>query len=328
MKYTRDAAIRAESELSDRRQRAKDEHEARLLEVQTRAPEIFELYSRLNVMNYGLISIIGSGRSREDIDARIAEAREGIAAARQAMKAGLRSFGFPEDYLEVHYHCPKCQDSGFREGIRCSCLDELLRKYTTEELNKNCSIQLHDFIEFRSDLYPDSDESGTSPRKRMIEICQSCQIYVKRFSPDSESLLFFGQTGLGKTFLSSCIARSLLEKGVNVVFGSFLKLTRQIEDEHFNRREGDTMGIIFESELLILDDVGSEFKSPFSESVLYEMINERINRRKPTIVSTNLSLSDLRSRYDERIVSRLTGCFMSFKFVGNDVRKKLRNEHL
>jgi DNA replication protein DnaC len=129
---------------------------------------------------------------------------------------------------------------------------------------------------------------------------------------------------LGKTFLSSCIAKQLLSEGRNVFFGSILKLFRQIEEERFRRRDGDTTSIIIGSELVILDDLGSEFQTTFTDSVLYEIINERVNLGRPTIISTNLSMKELDKKYNERIVSRLTGCFSPIYFIGNDVRQEKR----
>jgi len=130
-----------------------------------------------------------------------------------------------------------------------------------------------------------------SPREKMRTVYSNCRAYADKFHENSPSLFFIGKTGLGKTFLSACIANELIQKGYSVIFASLLKLLRQIEDEHFGRATGQTLDIIENADLVILDDLGSEFQTSFTDSVIYEIINERINLGRPTIISTNLTKS-------------------------------------
>lgn len=323
MKYTKNAYERAEAEINSRREKSEEQRAQRLNEIKKNAPEIYRLHSNTLSSQFGMLAdIIGNG-SKEGARSAINEIKNRNLMAQQTIKELLDTFGYPTDYLQYHYHCEKCRDTGFVEGRRCECFEKLLSKYTTEELNEQCSIQLHDFSEFRIDFYP-QEMGSINPRERMSVVYNDCLDYANNFTPDADSLFFFGKTGLGKTFLSSCIAKKLLSEGVNVFFGSILKLFRQIEDERFRRREGDTTGIIINAELVILDDLGSEFQTSFTDSVLYEIINERLNSGRPTIISTNLSMKELDSKYNDRIVSRLTGFFSPIMFIGSDVRQEKR----
>lgn len=326
MKYTRQAFDRAEAEIAGRRRQAEEEYAARSEEIRRKAPEIYNLDKSIAAANYALISAIAKGGGREAVRQSVAETRKKNLSAQQTVRSMLGAFGYDEDYLDVHYYCEKCRDSGYHDGERCECMEKLLKSYTTRELNENCSIRLHDFSEFREDYYPADGFDKVNAREHMKAVCNDCRQYVKNFDEDSPSLFMFGKTGLGKTFLSSCIAKALLEEGRNVFFGSLLKLLRQIEDERFRRREGDTTGVVISAELVILDDLGSEFQTTFTDSVLYEIINERINLERPTIISTNLSPKELDAKYNDRLVSRLMGCFSPMMFVGNDVRAQKRRE--
>ncbi|MGN0593831.1 MAG: ATP-binding protein [Hominimerdicola sp.] len=318
MRYSKSAFERAEITLAERRERAEREHKERLAEIELQAPEIAVMNASLKNTNLELLKAITTSNKDTSAKDLITQIRDKNLMTQQTIKELLKTCGYPEDYLEITYSCPKCRDMGFCEGVRCECFDKLLAKYTTDELNENCLIRLHDFSEFRIDFYPDS--GVVSPRKKMGEIYDYCKKYTDNFNKNSSSLFFFGQTGLGKTFLSSCIANNLLKEGFNVVFGSILHLFRTIESEHFGRSEGNTLDIIINADLVILDDLGSEFQTSFTDSVLYEIINDRLNLGKPIIISTNLSMKEMNSKYNERIISRLTGCFTPLMFMGEDIR--------
>lgn len=321
MKYTKNAFDKAEQTLFERRKKSNDEHDKRLSEIESNAPEIANMYRELSGFGFEMVKLIGSGD--KNVRPRIKELKDKNLAKRQAISHMLSEFGYPEDYLQYHYYCSNCCDRGYSNGVRCKCMTELLEKFTAQEINKNCMIKLHDFSEFKLEYYPEKGEA-VSPRNKMSKIFNDCRNYADNFSEHSPSLFFFGGTGLGKTFLSSCIAKQLLSQGRNVVFGSILDIFRKIENEHFKGEEGNTAEIVKNAELVILDDLGSEFKTNFTNSVLYEIINYRLNLELPVIISTNLSMQELNQQYNERIVSRLTGYFMPFKFMGNDVRPAVR----
>lgn len=327
MKYTKEAFYKAEEELSARRDKATSERQSHLFEIQTKAPEIYKLYKSLPSLNLAVMQLIGSGKPKSEVDKIVSENKEKSIRTRETISRMLEEFGYGGDYLNHNYQCKKCCDTGFVEGKRCECHEKLLMKFTMEELNEKCSIQLHDFSEFDLSFYHETDDS-VSPRTKMTSVYNYCRDYANNFSKASPSLFFLGNTGLGKTMLSSCITKQLLENGEEVFFGSVIKLLREIEEEHFGRKEGNTIDIICNMGLVILDDLGSEFKTSFTESALYEIINERINKGKPTIISTNISPKELNEKYNDRIISRLTGCFMPLMFIGNDVRQEKRKNNI
>lgn len=318
MKYSDSAFEKAASVLDERRRKAENEQQKRTLEISEIAPEVEILQRNLRNTGLELVKLIMQGGN--DTNFLIERIKEKNLSTQQTIEELLYEIKGDRHYLDVHYYCEKCKDSGYSEGRRCSCMEELLRKFTTEKLNKNCLIELHDFSEFSLDFYEKSSDGSFSPYEKMRQNLEYCEGYAENFNKNSPSLFFFGKTGLGKTFLSSCIAKKMIEKNVNVVFGSLIDFLRKIESEHFGKEDGGTLDIIINADIVILDDLGSEFQTSFTESVLYDIINSRINLGKPTIISTNLSHSELDRKYNERIVSRLTGCFVPLSFVGKDIR--------
>ena len=318
------AFTKAALEIESRRNKAFQTLELHKAEISKKAPEIDSLYNKILQTSIDLSKAILS-RS-DNIEKIIDELKNKNLENQLFIKVMLKEFGYPEDYLKAKFTCPICNDSGYVNGSRCQCFNELIKKYTVDELNESCKIELHDFDEFNLGLYsniPD-EKSGIIPREGMNEILIQCKNYVDTFSKNSCSLFFLGKTGLGKTFLSSMIAKSLIEKGFNVVFDSINNFLIMAENDHFGRSNGNTVETIINADLVILDDLGSEFSTPFNNSTLYNIINTRINMEVPTIVSTNLSLSELNEKYDDRIISRLTGMYTPFRFFGTDIRQVKR----
>ena len=318
MQYSRETFEKAEQILQERRREAEAEQLKRSGEIALVAPEVEILQRKLRATGFELMGVVTckDGNTAE----KVKEIQEKNLNTQRSIEEILEAVKGDRHYLDVHYYCDKCQDSGYAQGRRCSCMEDLLKKLTAQELNKNCLIELHGFMDFRLDYYDKTAESGISPYEKMSQNLSFCKSYAENFSDKSPSMFFFGKTGLGKTFLSSCIAKALLEKGVNVVFGSLIDFLRRIENEHFGRAEGNTLDAMINADLVILDDLGSEFQTSFTESAVYDIINSRINLGKPTIISTNLSHGELSEKYNERIISRLTGCFMPISFIGRDIR--------
>lgn len=318
MKYSREAFDKAERELERRRSDAEAEQLRRTAEVAKAAPEIELLQRKLQNTGFELMSMIVSKDKNNGMT--FEQLRESNLRTQETIGELLEAVMGDRHYLDTPYSCQICSDRGYVEGRRCKCMEELLKKYTAEELNENCLIELHDFSEFKLEYYDKQSEQGISPYEKMSSNLEYCKAYVQNFSEKSPSMFFFGKTGLGKTFLSSCIAKALLDEGVNVVFGSIIDFLRRIENEHFGRSQGNTLDIMIDAELVILDDLGSEFQTSFTESAIYDIINSRINLGKPTIISTNLSQRELSTKYNERIISRITGCFLPMGFIGRDIR--------
>lgn len=310
-----DRAIR---ELENRRFSAKSLWEQRNTEVERKIPEIREINAELAETCAKLARLIltRSGNFDESLE----KIKNLNLQGQERIIYLLTENGYNEDYLTLSYTCPKCEDTGFVGGKRCSCLEELIRKYSVEDLNNRSRMKLSGFDTFSLDYYPE-DLNGVPCRSIMANSLRYCINYAADFSQFSPSVFMLGKTGLGKTHLSLAIAEEVLSKGYSVAYGSIIDYLRKIEQEHFGRSDGDTLKTLFDADLLILDDLGAEFESSFYHSVIYNIVNTRLNQGSPTIISSNLTSQELQSRYPERIVSRLVATYDHLKFVGNDVRQ-------
>ena len=314
MRYTEQAYEKTEAELAQRRQRSAAELEEKEKFVYSKAPEIYTLRQSLKVSCIKLVKLVAS----HDKDAlrKAEELKEENLDIQKRIKTMVYDLTGDENYLEAKYVCERCHDTGYVEGIRCECASKLLKSYTINELNKQSSIALHDFSEFRSDYY---DNEALS--RQMVKYKNNFVSFCEHFPKVSQSYLFIGSTGLGKTFLSSCIAKTVIDKGFFVVFSSAPDLLRRIENEYFRREDGNTLDTALNADLLIIDDLASEFKNSFNDSAVYNIINGRLNLKKPTIISTNLDENQMNKRYDERITSRLLNEYTTFLFLGKDIRQ-------
>lgn len=242
----------------------------------------------------------------------------------------LLSANLPLDYLEVKYKCQKCKDTGYVEGIMCTCLKKLIKQITYENLNKLSPLSLSTFETFNTNLYPDKQiDDGVNARLHMEKIFNFCKQYALNFSKTSENLFMQGATGLGKTHLSLAIANAVINDGHNVIYTSTPNIISKLEKEHFNRsfEEDETENHLIECELLILDDLGTEFQTNFSNATIYNIINSRIMYQKPTIISTNLSVKEIQASYSKRLVSRIMGDYKRLFFLGNDMRQYLKSPY-
>lgn len=325
MKYENDIVALAHSELQSRQEKAVASQAAHAASIRN-IPEIYKPYAEIVATKDRLAEIIFSKDA--NIKERIEQVKEQNLKNQALLAKALENNGFGKDYLDIRYSCNKCRDTGYVDGHRCECFDSLLDKYTIARLNEQCKIKLRDFAEFDISYYPESyktkNGSDVDVRAMMKEHLRYCMDYANNFTTDSPSIFMLGSTGLGKTFLSSCIAKSVLCAGHSVAFDSIQNYLRDIEKEHFGKADGDTLETILIADLLILDDLGSEFATSFNSSVIYNIINSRTNQGLPTIVSSNLTFDELSKRYDDRIISRLTGLFKPMRFIGNDIRQLKR----
>ena len=235
----------------------------------------------------------------------------------------LESEGIDPEDLEREPVCRSCGGSGWRGAVMCECLRELCRQEQKKVLAQELGTGKESFEKFRLDVYPEriDPKLGVSPRALMQRVYQSALNYVKTFSAASGSLLFMGATGLGKTFLSGCIARAVADRGFSVCYVSAGKLFSDFETEKFRLKDdGALTRTYMETELLIIDDLGTEMTTQFTVSALYQVVNGRLLSGKPTIVSTNLPDGELETRYSAQIASRLLGAYTLYQFCGNDVR--------
>ena len=214
-------------------------------------------------------------------------------------------------------------DTGYIDGRICDCIKEQSRKLLIEELEKTVPIAESTFEKFSLDYYPDVETENGNPKKRMTEILKLCREYAIQFDPQkSPSLLFIGNTGLGKTHMSLAVAYELIMKGYDVIYGSAYNLFAAMEAEHFGEHTDKNYKNAVECDLLIIDDLGGEFVSPYIQSLVYNIINTRLLARKPTIINTNLSMAEINRVYTPRVASRLLGEYTAKRFLGSDIRQQ------
>ena len=249
---------------------------------------------------------------KDKLESRMEAIKRDTQYLREARAKMLCNAGYPEDYTDVKYDCEKCRDLGFVETKMCDCFRRALVFKGYETSGLGALIGKQTFDNFSLEYFSGED------RERMTQNLEIARSFAEKFSKNSGSLLFMGGTGLGKTHLSSAIAKTVIDSGHDVLYTSALNMISDFEKEKF-KGEGDTAQY-FRAELLIIDDLGTEGNSAFTESFVYNVIDTRICMGLPTVVSTNLTAHELSARYGERIFSRLFGVYTPLLFVGNDVR--------
>ena len=241
----------------------------------------------------------------------------------QQERAELAALHFEEGYLDESPICDRCGGTGSIGSTMCECLRELCRQEQKKELTF-LNVGRESFEQFRLDYYPDREDPrlGVNIRAVMDRTYQTCRRYAQNFSDKSQNLLFSGDTGLGKTFLSACIARTVADNGYSVMYESAGHLFTNLERAKFAgdenaRRESERY---LACDLLIVDDLGTEMPGQFTTVALYSLMNDRILSGKPTIISTNLTVEEFEKRYNRQIASRLRGSYTRVPFLGDDIR--------
>ncbi len=307
---------KAMNEIHSRRLHASAENERRFQEINTVIPELAEI-------NFQMAQTASRILHGEKID----KIRQQNLQAQRYARQLLVTHGYPEDYLDMHYTCPYCQDTGYFQGRYCTCLEKEIASLSVETLNRNTQLQLRSFDQFSLEYYRGLTKSNTKGETvdcyaKMKKTLDYCIQYARNFTAHAPSLLLYGEVGVGKTHLSLSIVTEVLRQGYEVIYDSVGNLTSQIEQEHFNREKSDinTLKLLLDAELLVMDDLGTEFQTSFTDSVIYNLINTRLNRNLPTIISTNLTPGKLEEQYDERIMSRLCAVYQVWELMGEDIR--------
>ena len=319
-----DSAVfeRAQAIMTTRRMKAVSENDQRIAEVNKKLPQIKEINDALFSTGKELITLITESRNT-DVSRKIEELRRNNLGAQEMSRKILTDNGYPADYLDMHYSCPKCHDTGYCGNEFCECFKQLCGKLSADELNKSAHLKLSSFDSFSLSYYKGDDYFT------MKNISEFTRQYAETFTSDSCSILMFGNTGLGKTHLSLAIANRVLEKGYSVIYDSVINILRKIEQEHFSREYSSEMiDLVMITDLLIMDDLGTEYESTFYSATIYNIINSRLNRGKPTIISTNLDFDGISRRYESRVVSRIVSVYKCLEFKGEDVRLQMRAEEM
>ena len=309
------ALARAEKEEIRRRSLAEDDRRHRI--AYRRIPELRGLDERLRALIGEIAaSAMGEGRDPEEIRRESMDLH-----ARRAEL--LTEAGLPMDWLDGAWDCPKCRDTGTVEGRTCDCVLKLYEGQRARDLSALLKLGDESFDTFDLTLYSDEPgPSGISPREQMADVYGFCRDYAEHFGQSSVNLLFRGGTGLGKTFLSACVARVVSARGFSVVYETTVAALSAYEDQKFRggAEAEEKIRRLLDCDLLILDDLGTEMVTEFTKSALYTLVNARLLSGRKTIISTNLTEEEMERVYTPQICSRLRGEYQDLPFVGEDIR--------
>ena len=322
MSYKRSVYIKEKDILSQRKATAEKEAEMRHSAAVAICPELAQVEREMASHGADVVKAVGMGANLDEYIKNLATANLRAQAKRKEL---LKNAGFPEDYLDVKYTCEICKDTGYNKEFYCQCYRKLIRDVARQELGANSPLKKCTFDSFRLDRYPDVVDSviGINQREHMKNNFEYCKDYAKNFTTDSPGLFMYGKTGLGKTHLSLAIANEVIDKGYDVYYGSIQSIMDKLESEHFGRlpREDSIKEDVLNCDLLIIDDLGTEFTTQYTTAELYNIINSRILSSLPTIISTNLDLTEIAQAYSQRVASRIIGNSDAMYFCGKDIRQ-------
>ncbi len=320
MAYSSEVVRRARERLAQAKEDRESENRQHLAEAYAKVPRIREI----DILLRRTMAQAAQAAFQQGTDGRELLEKARIQNLELQQERALLIYeNFEEGFLDETPICEVCGGTGYIGSAMCECLAELCR----QEQKKEIAILTggkESFSQFRLDYYSDYTDAkyGASPRTIMERNFQNCRRYAMSFSPNAGNLLFVGGTGLGKTFLSACIARAVAERGYSVVYETAGHLFAKLEQAKFGggeeaRREAQKYN---DCDLLILDDLGTEMPGQFVTAALYGLLNDRILYNKPMVISTNLNVDEMSRRYSPQIASRLHGSFSRLTFVGEDIR--------
>ena len=326
---------RAREALEDERRENQAEQQRRTDLVYQRIPEIESIDRRMRSQMSDLVRLTLS--KPVDLSHRLEKLQKENLDLQMRKAELLHAQGFPIDYLDEIVSCKVCGDTGMVDGRLCACMERRYNRELTKELSVLLRSGDESFERFDLSLYPDTpeQESGVSARSAMRIVFSACRGFADSF-PDVpanlRNLLLRGDSGLGKTYLSACIARSVAERGYSVCYDTASAALEAFEKQKFSRipEEAEAAALraerMLSCDLMILDDLGTEMATPAAASALYTLINTRLTRSLHTVISTNCSDDELRRRYSPQICSRLFGEFLELPFYGNDIRLMKRSQ--
>lgn len=314
MSYSRKCINIVNEEFEAKRLKNESQRQVRLNEAYSALPELEKIDKELSKTGVNAMACAMAGK--EGLSERLNALKERNLELQKMRAELLLSAGYAEDYTDLKYDCPICQDYGAYNGKMCSCYKTRIIEEQFKQSGISSLVKTQSFETFSVDLYENCEE--------MKELYNYAINYVKNFDKIKENVLLVGGTGLGKTHISTAIAKALIENGHNVVFECAQNVFFDFESDRFLDRFGGEEPVstkYLDCDLLIIDDLGAENISAFSVSCLYNIINTRLNKNLPIIASTNFSSKELRQKYHDRITSRLFGEFNIKMFQGKDIRQ-------
>ena len=335
MAYDPNVLRRANSQLAQRRKDREEEQARRQAEIYAKLPRVAEIDRQLRQSMAGVVrTCLSQGRDPVGAIRALRDENLGLQAERARLLAGN---GYSPDALDGRPYCARCGDTGWVGANMCQCLKALCAAEQIRELSKLLDLGEQSFDRFSLDFYSDQPWPGetVSPRENMELIRDVCWSYAERFGRFYFKNLFLtGAPGLGKTFLSACIARTVSDSGFSVVYDTAVSVFAQFEEQKFAREAEDIRQARGETrkylgcDLLILDDLGSEMTTPFVQSALYTLINTRLTTGRHTVISSNLTMDEVRRRYSGQAASRLEGEYRVLRFYGEDIRLLRKRQSL
>ncbi len=313
MAYSKENIRLARETVAARRAAAIAEYEGKKAELSALIPELFAIEQTLSMTG---AKIMGAALSHSLTDAALAEIKAENERLREAKALLLTAHGYPADALDIKYTCPKCSDTGYVGIDMCDCLRREMTLAGFASSGLSSLIEKQSFENFSLDYYSGADLAKITVNVKLL------REFAENFDGKSgTSWLMLGGTGLGKTHLSTSVAKVVIESGYDVVYESAQGMISDFEARRFGGDfESGKEARYFDCDLLIIDDLGVEVANQFTVSCIYNIINTRVNKKKSTIINTNLTQNELRSRYADRITSRLFGEFRPLLFTGRDIR--------
>ena len=295
---------------------------ARQKEVYLKVPEIKEIEENLMKNGTALLKCV------LDKCTDFEQIKTNIKALQKRKYELLEKSGFPKDYLDDVISCTACNDTGFTpDGKRCGCHKMLILKFMGENSNLTEHMLKQNFESFDLSLFKNqSEKTPGDVLKVMSKVLEKAMNFSETFESTGENILIEGNAGTGKTFIASCIANRALERGKSVYYQSAFKLFEMFENAKFNHSEDnqEALSYVYDVDLLIIDDIGTEFVTQYTAAIFFDILSSRINAKKSTIITTNLALDDIDSTYSTRVASRLLGDYTILPTIGEDIRSILR----
>lgn len=291
------------------------EYDILLSSVYKSEPRLSEIDNNISWLGSQLAITALSGNK-----SRLSEIKAQMSDLSKEKKSILKNAGIK--YFK--YECSICNDTGYISGKICECIKKSAGKIMAEELSERMPLNICRFDNFDLKYYSTKGSSeGENPKRRMTAILKTCKEYALNFSPEnSKNLIFYGDTGLGKTHLTLAIVSAVIEKGYLPIYGSAENLFSIVESERFSGENKGSYDSMLNCDLLVIDDLGAEMVTSFTKSVLYNLVNTRILSGKPTIINTNLTIKKINEKYDARIASRIIGSYEPHVFLGVDIRQQ------
>lgn len=322
MAYDKKLFDEAEKIIAKRRHNSIAEFEKRKKEIYNAIPKISKIDNLISKTSVDVAKEVLANK------ANLQDTIKGLmlknSSLNEEKKLLLIKNNYPTDYLEFHYHCQNCEDKGFTKNGICNCMKKILKDLAYKKLNMSVNIKNFTFSKFNIDYYPNnyiaSEKSQKTPREIAADNLKFCENYAYSFSKNSKSILMQGGTGLGKTHLSFAIASHCIENGIGVIYTTAQQLINKLESDKFKNTQEGFLESTLDCNLLIIDDLGTEFYTQFTTSAFQNIINSRLLENKATIITTNLSIEELISKYSPRVVSRIVGEYQVLTFYGKDIR--------